>query len=618
VLDIEQLSKLLAQRLAVKCFTPLELTHFKDNFVTLADETDGLQFWKEDTLCQFLQIPDTLGVSHVLGQMLGYLGAWPFSSLAPAILTREALCKVVVIMTNRYEKVLKGGRRDRLKLLFRSLAVFDRRMSTIEKPEPEIEQHLHEGVEKDIREAVVESPSVASHARSFSVDHAGNDEEDDDEEELLLSALDSLDSAEIYLPEGLPTETHISQSQIPVDNFRCIILLLLLIAPLQPRDVLASLAERCSSQERLQEMQRQADSILGSFAPEHHSGISYSRFRSIIESSLPFFFEGLHQLFEHFMFSKNIDLSKRKYPVANPGSASQGGQVYFAATLDKSSDAPHLLALPILQQEGEILTSNLLSQISFFIPSEDLFYRLRRLYSGSTDGFSINAFEQKVLNWRAPTIVLISGTRINPSASHQSFPAKRFPPGSSGKSDNGRLVFGLYLNVPWKYTRKDAIGDAQSLLFQLEPIHDVFRASTLNRNYATLSKFGIAFGSPLPRDRPISGLPSTLILGPVSLNLDENFETGVFTHDSAGGGAYAISKAQRSDWEERFEVENMEVWGCGGDEVAKEQRERWKWEETEALARRGITLGRDKDADYALLEMAGLVGGHGDSGGSMG
>jgi hypothetical protein len=28
-------------------------------------------------------------------------------------------------------------------------------------------------------------------------------------------------------------------------------------------------------------------------------------------------------------------------------------------------------------------------------------------------------------------------------------------------------------------------------------------------------------------------------------------------------------------------------------------------------------LGKDKDADYALLEMAGLVGGHGNSGGSM-
>ena len=118
---IEILSSELAHRFAERCFTPLELTHYKDVFRTLADEKDGLQYWREETLCKFLAVPDALEAGPVLFQMATYLGAFPFPSLAPAILTREALVKVVVIMTERYGKVLKKGIKDRNKLLFRSL-----------------------------------------------------------------------------------------------------------------------------------------------------------------------------------------------------------------------------------------------------------------------------------------------------------------------------------------------------------------------------------------------------------------------------------------------------------------------------------------------------------------
>lgn len=61
----------------------------------------------------------------------------------------------------------------------------------------------------------------------------------------------------------------------------------------------------------------------------------------------------------------------------------------------------------------------------------------------------------------------------------------------------------------------------------------------------------------------------------------------------------------------------MEVWGCGGDKEQEEQRQRWEWEEREAEARRKVNLGTgDIEADRALLEMAGLIGGN-RSGGSM-
>ncbi len=54
------------------------------------------------------------------------------------------------------------------------------------------------------------------------------------------------------------------------------------------------------------------------------------------------------------------------------------------------------------------------------------------------------------------------------------------------------------------------------------------------------------------------------------------------------------------------------------DEEAERQRAAWAFEEREAEARRNVKMGKDIEADRALLEMAGLVGGHGNTGGSMG
>ena len=56
-----------------KCFTPLEITHFKDVFRSLADEQDGIHYWKEETLCRFLVIPDALGPGPLVYQMVHLL-----------------------------------------------------------------------------------------------------------------------------------------------------------------------------------------------------------------------------------------------------------------------------------------------------------------------------------------------------------------------------------------------------------------------------------------------------------------------------------------------------------------------------------------------------------------
>ena len=551
--------------------------------------------------------------------MATYLGAFPFPSLAPSILTIEAMLKVVVIMTERYGKVLKNGKADRNKLLFRSLAVFDRRMSSVyEKPSKETLDTLKEA-SPEARESAIASPIEPRYTGGFLIDKPSNDEEEEeDEDELALAALDSLDAIEVFKHDQ-KADTKIHHAQIPVDNFRRLLMLLLVVAPLDAQESLSKHAQRLT-ETRLDGLRRVADSILWSFTPEQNAGIFYQPFNTIIPVSLPFMFDGLNPLFEHFLFSKNIDLHKRRRKLS--ASAPLSPAIVASPIEPEVPDDP---PEPLLPQEGEILDLNVLSQLAFFLKGNTIFRRLRPLYQGVDAGFSMGSMEQKVFNWHAPSILLVSGIRLasEPDGARErsyadTLPPKRFPNGSSGNSTSERVVFGAYLDVPWKHTYKEAIGGSETLLFQLEPIHEVFRASTISKDYATFTKSGISFGCPPPRARPVSGLSSQANLGPVCLLLDSSLEYGVFNHDSTGGGSFHPSQTRRTDWQDRFEIESLEVWGCGGDEEAEKQKAAWAFEEREAAARKNIRMGKDVESDRALLEMAGLLSGHNASGGSMG
>lgn len=203
---------------ARKCFTPLEITHFKDVFRSLADEQDGIEYWKEETLCRFLVLPDSLNPGPLVYQMASYLGAFPFPSLAPSILTIDAVLKVVVIMTERYGKVLKRGLKDRNKLLFRSLAVFDRRMSSVfGKVQQQPLSTQNDDKENQHKPKVEESQA---HPSGFTIDQPENDDdEDEDDDELALAALESLDAIEVFKHDQR-VDTKIHHAQIPLDNFQ--------------------------------------------------------------------------------------------------------------------------------------------------------------------------------------------------------------------------------------------------------------------------------------------------------------------------------------------------------------------------------------------------------------
>lgn len=592
-----------------------------------------MHYWKEETLCRFLVLPDALGPGPVVYQMATWLGAFPFPSLAPSILTIEAMLKVVVIMTERYGKVLKKGKADRNKLLFRSLAVYDRRMSSLhEKPDQSDMSALKDKDGTRTEEQAVFSPlqsPVHSHHPGFSIDQPANDEnEDEDDDELALAALDSLDAIEVFKHDQR-SDTKIHHAQIPVDNFRRLLMLLIVIAPLESQENLSMHAQRLT-EKRIGGIRRVADSILWQFTPEENAGIFYRSFNTIVPASLPYMFDGLNPLFEHFLFSKNLDLSKHRRkastgtPLVSPTSPTSPTSPSSSSTHIRIEQPAEPLE-PLLPREGEIMDLNRLSQLAFFLKGSTLFRRLRPLYLGADAGFSMGSIEQKVFDWRAPTILLVAGTRLSAEpdgaaerAFAESLPPKRFSDGAAGNSKGGKVIFGVYLDVPWKHTYKEAIGGSNTILFQLEPIHEVFRASTLSTDYATFTKHGIGFGCPPPRTRPVSGLSNHANLGAVSLMLDHSLEHGVFTHDSNGGGSFHPSSSRKTDWQDRFEISDLEIWGCGGDAEAAQQRAARAFEEREAEARKGIRRGNDIESGRALLEMAGLVGNHNASGGSMG
>ncbi|KAI0377573.1 TLD-domain-containing protein [Hypomontagnella monticulosa] len=593
----EQITADLAEKFARKCFEPLELYSFKDNFKSLADHEQNVRYLKEDTIARFLELPDILAVSPIVFHMLAYIGAFPFLQDAPVILGFEQMIMVVAIMTERYNKILTKGASNRRKLLFKSLAVYDRKLSEIEKQQ---------------RDAGTSELESNGHGLGFAIDEVSDDLDDEvvDDDELVLAALDSLDVNDAFKTGDLHAATT-HGAMIPADNFRKLIMLLFLASPLDPQEHLSSYVNRVAESE-LEDLRATAENVLSTFIDAEKSpGITWARFNSIIPSSFPFLFNGFNPLFEHFLFSKNLDLSKRKDGTSR-------------------ALAPAITAPPLLQHKGQILNLCVLSQLSFFINGNELFRRLRLLYSGSEAGFSMGSFESKVFNWRAPTILLVSGTRLPDSpgssggaegAFNDSLPPKRFPNGSP--PDRDHVVFGALVRQPWRYTHKECFGGDDILLFQLAPIHDVFPASALNRNYVAFAKApvsnpGIYFGCPHPKGSQSLRHEPLRHLGPVSLAIDSSFEFGVFTHDYASrGGAFATSASRKHNFQERFQVDEIEVWGCGGDEEARIQRERWEWEAREAEARRRVNLGTgDIAADRALLEMAGLIGAN-RSGGSM-
>jgi hypothetical protein len=619
---------MLAERFATKCFSPLELTHFKDNFFSRAAEQGGFRYWNEKTLSDFLGIPDgsfsgadeaPLDAGPVLFRMVSYLGAFPFqNTLAPSVLTFEAMVKVVVLLTERYGKVLRRGRKDRIKLLFGSLADVGRK--DIGQPSNQDSENKESESEENL-----EPCPAKSHAPGFSVDEPANDEYDEDEDDdLALAALESLDAIEVFKHDHRVDRT-VYETRISVDTFRRLLMLLLVIAPLKTLEPVKMYTSDLGC-ERIDAIRKEADSIIAVFRPEESDGgITYRAFARTISTSLPYLFDPLTALFEHMLFSKKLNLSQRRTSEATSEEEAH----------EKPEEAS--VAKPILLPgsfESSILNQTILSHLSFFLPSKvqstNLFksgVRLHPIFSTAAHGSSLTSFSHNVLTWQSANLLILQGA----------------PDGNSEET----VTIGVYLPQSWKSSSSHGSSSSSDLLpclFQLSPKHQALlgNPSPSVQKQANLpaawfsTHTGIAIGCQIPpasRSHHIPPIP----YGAGSLTIDVNLETAEFRVEPVGHDGVFLppgtSSIEDASVKTRLDLYSLEIWGIVPDpelaasseanaSAVEVQRAKWEFEAREAERRRNINLKSGagdsaKESARWLLETAGIIGDHGQySGGS--
>ncbi|KAL4869418.1 hypothetical protein BDV12DRAFT_167733 [Aspergillus spectabilis] len=605
----EQLSLVLAERFATKCFTPLELTHFKDNFFTRATDQGGLKYWNEKTLSDFLGIPDhsdahcPLDAGPVIFRMVSYLGAFPFqNTLAPSVLTFEAMVKVAVLLTERYGKVLRRGRKDRIRLLFGSLADVGRKY-----------------VENPAQEEDKAEDTTTSHAKGFDIDEPANDDYEDEDDDLALAALESLDAIEVFRHDSR-IDRKVYEARISLNTFRRLLMLLLVIAPLKPLEDVGIYTSDLT-EERMEAVRREADNILAAFKQEPSGGISYKTFADTITTSFPYLFDALTPLFEHLLFSKNLDFSQKRgsdpaptEPVSQPLKASSTSITVLGSF------------------ESTILTPNVISHLSFFLPStsinQNLLHgniRLHPVFSTTAHGSSLTSFSYNVLTWQSATLFLLEGTDT---------------------TTNAPLTIGAYLPQPWKSsTSPTSSASANKFspstlpsLFQLSPSHILLQGNSNPSKPNTPPAYfsphhGIAIGCAIPPPSRTTKSPPTP-LGAGSLIIDTSLESATFHISPYGHDGVFLPPGTPSQPKTNIDIYTIEIWGLvpdptqyssqgtGPKSAVELQQAKWDFEAREAERRRHVNLSAgagDSAQEQArwLLEAAGVIGERGRSGGSV-
>ncbi|EDO16067.1 hypothetical protein Kpol_1016p7 [Vanderwaltozyma polyspora DSM 70294] len=300
--------------------------------------------------------------------------------------------------------------------------------------------------------------------------------------------------------------------------------------------------------------------------------------------------------------------------------------------LYKQDDLLEFPCLDTFLKETKLMTYPLVAQLCTVLPNEIVMSQLQKLYVGRESGYSMRSLQSKVFNWKAATILLVSGTRIvddieysenkNPRYKRflEEYPKLKDEDQEMDDCHNlkKKVTFAVYIDEPWRVTNKNYFGEKRTSIIELSPRQDKFNSLKVGSVYFNTIGGGIGIGN----NQPVTKLNSVRYApGNVSLTLDNTLEFGVFRHTGYGGtiGPSELLKKNNEEnkaFEIRFLIRDVEVWGCGGEKELEEQLREWKWEEAEAKRRQEINL-KTMGEDRALLEMAGIIGQHGQSGGSI-
>lgn len=164
-----------------------------------------------------------------------------------------------------------------------------------------------------------------------------------------------------------------------------------------------------------------------------------------------------------------------------------------------------------------------------------------RLYTSAADGLSFNRLQNSLLGYSGPTLLIIRAA-----------------------GNNG--IFGAFTASQWK-EQKDFYGNTDCFLYQMAPVTAVYRPTGSAKNYmycnpSARSKgydqqaHGIGFGGTV--DEPRFFIEESFDHC-VAGNRDLTFENGSLLPKTESGG-------NRKD----FEIDALEVWGVGGDDVVQQ------------------------------------------------
>lgn len=182
-----------------------------------------------------------------------------------------------------------------------------------------------------------------------------------------------------------------------------------------------------------------------------------------------------------------------------------------------------------------------------------LFSFFDRLYTSANDGLSFNRLQNSLLGYAGPTLLLITPYAVE-------------DPSSPSSSPEPLVVLGAFTASAWKES-KDFYGSTDAFLYRMLPSAQLFRPKFHENNFqycnsAARSKgydqqaHGIGFGGSVQQPR---------------LFLPESFEDcSALTQDLTYENGCLLPKTASGAVVKRFDIENLEVWGVGGDELVQQ------------------------------------------------
>mmetsp|Transcript_11333 Transcript_11333/g.14201 ORF Transcript_11333/g.14201 Transcript_11333/m.14201 type:complete len:738 (+) Transcript_11333:81-2294(+) len=189
-------------------------------------------------------------------------------------------------------------------------------------------------------------------------------------------------------------------------------------------------------------------------------------------------------------------------------------------------------------------SSSLLFKFALMSPS--LSGNWRRLYTSDCDGLSFNRLQNSLLGYSGPTLIIIQEARAGG-------------------------IFGSFTSTAWKEA-KDFYGNSDCFLYQLYPTFRVIRpkgGATKNFMYCNSESrsrgydgqaHGIGFGGTTEKPRFFI---CESFDGCMASASDLTFEAGVLLPPLST----STSTDQYQQTSKYFDIESLEVWGVGGDEL---------------------------------------------------